>query len=529
MSMIEIYDTTLRDGTQAEDISFTLEDKLRIARLLDELGFHFIEGGYPGSNPKDQQFFEAVRREPLSFAKPVAFGMTRRVGGKADSDPIIASLLSAETEIVAVVGKSWDLHVRDALRTDPQENLASIDDSVRCLKAHGRQVFYDAEHFFDGYRANPEYCLQTLKAAAEAGADRLVLCDTNGGCLPSYIAKVIAEVRKAVNVPLGIHCHNDSEVAVANSLAAVEAGAIQVQGTVNGYGERCGNANLISIVPDLTIKMGLQTIHADKLGQLRLLARYVNELANLPDNKRQAFVGDSAFAHKGGMHVSAVVRNPETYEHIDPERVGNHRRVLVSDLSGRSNVLYKAQEYGIDINSRDPKVAEILESLKNMEHEGFQYEGAEASFELLMKRALGKLPEFFELVGYRVIDEKREGPELPMSEATIQVRVDGKNEHTAANGHGPVNALDNALRKALEKFYPELKDVRLLDYKVRVLPRGAGTSSVVRVLVESGDNQDKWGTVGVSFDIVEASWMALTDSVVFKLLKERNGRVGGTV
>jgi 2-isopropylmalate synthase len=313
---------------------------------------------------------------------------------------------------------------------------------------------------------------------------------------------------------------------VANTLAAVEAGAIQVQGTINGYGERCGNANLISVVPDLTIKMGYDTIRPEKLGQIRLLARFVNELANMPDNKRQAFVGDSAFAHKGGMHVSAVVRNPETYEHINPERVGNHRRVLVSDLSGRSNILYKAAEYGIDINSRDPKVAEILDSLKNMEYEGFQYEGAEASFELLMQRALGNLPEFFELVGYRVIDEKRISPELPLSEATIQVRVDGQNEHTAAHGHGPVNALDNALRKALEKFYPELKDMHLLDYKVRVLPKGVGTSSTVRVLVESGDSRDKWGTVGVSFDIVEASWMALTDSVVYKLLKERNGKAG---
>lgn len=524
MSMIEIYDTTLRDGTQAEDISFTLEDKLRIAKLLDEMGFHFIEGGYPGSNPKDALFFEEVRKAPLSFAKPVAFGMTRRVGGDAASDSIIASLLSAETEIVAVVGKSWDLHVRDALRTDPEENLAAIDDSVRFLTERGRKVFYDAEHFFDGYLDNPEYCLKTLKTAAAAGAVRLILCDTNGGSLPSFIHKVVSEVKKAVDVPLGIHCHNDSEVAVANSLAAVEAGAIQVQGTINGYGERCGNANLVSIIPDLTFKMGFNTIHPEQLVQLRQLARFVNELANMSDNKRQAFVGDSAFAHKGGMHVSAVVRNPQTYEHIDPEKVGNHRRVLVSDLSGRSNILYKAEEFGIDINSRDPKVKDILEHLKAMEYEGFQYEGAEASFELLMNRALGRLPEFFELVGYRVIDEKRSGPEMPLSEATIIVRVDGQNEHTAAHGHGPVNALDNALRKALCKFYPELNEMHLIDYKVRVLPKGSGTSSFVRVLVQSGDDRDKWGTVGVSFDIVEASWMALTDSVVFKLLKERNGR-----
>jgi 2-isopropylmalate synthase len=523
MSTMEIYDTTLRDGTQAEDIAFTLEDKLHIACMLDELGVHFIEGGYPGSNPKDALFFEEIRKSPLKNAKATAFGMTRRVGAKVEADLIVNSLLSAETEVVTVVGKSWDLHVRDALRTDLEENLSAIFETVDFLKKQGRKVFYDAEHLFDGFRANQEYCLKTLKAAADAGADRIILCDTNGGSLPSYIHQVIAKIKEVIPVPLGIHTHNDSELAVANTLAAVEAGAIHVQGTINGYGERCGNANLVSIIPSLMLKMGFEAIPRRNLKNLRELARLVNELANLPDNKHQPFVGESAFAHKGGMHVSAVVRNPATYEHIDPELVGNHRRVLVSDLSGKSNILFKAQEFGIDLSSKDPVVKEILEQLKVLEYEGFQYEGAEASFELLIKRALGQLPEFFELLGFRVIDEKRTGAEKPSAEATIMVRVDGQIEHTAANGNGPVNALDNAMRKALEKFYPELKEIKLLDYKVRVLPKGIGTGSMVRVLIESGDSKDKWGTVGVSFNIVEASWQALTDSVIYKLLKERNG------
>ncbi|MFH1070382.1 MAG: citramalate synthase [Candidatus Glassbacteria bacterium] len=522
MAVIEIYDTTLRDGTQAEDIAFTLEDKMRIAVFLDEMGVHYIEGGYPGSNPKDALFFEEVKRKPLKNARPAAFGMTRRVGGQVEGDAIINSLLSAETEVVTVVGKSWDLHVRDALRTDPEENLRAIAESVEYLKKRGRMVIYDAEHLFDGFRANEEYTLKTIRAAVDAGADRVVLCDTNGGSLPVFVSRVVKKIIDSFDVPVGIHTHNDSELAVANSLAAIEVGAIHVQGTINGYGERCGNANLVSIVPDLMLKMGHDAIPHKNLKRLRELARFVNELANLPDNKRQAFVGESAFAHKGGMHVSAVVRNPETYEHIDPELVGNHRRVLVSDLAGRSNILYKAQEFGIDLDSKDPIVLEILEKLKTLESEGFQYEGAEASFELLIKRAQGALPQFFELVGFRVIDEQRPNAARPLSEATIMVKVDGQTEHTAANGNGPVNAIDNALRKALEKFYPELREVRLLDYKVRVLPLGAGTASMVRVLIESGDDRDKWGTVGVSYNIVEASWQALADSVVYKLLKTRN-------
>ncbi len=526
MPVIEVYDTTLRDGTQAEDIAFTLEDKMRIAYKLDELGFHYIEGGYPGSNPKDALFFEEVKKEPLKNARPAAFGMTRRVGGQVESDAIINSLLSAETEVVTVVGKSWDLHVRDALRTELDENLRAISESLEYLRKRDRFVIYDAEHLFDGYRANPEYTLRTLKAAVDAGAQRMVLCDTNGGCLPSFVSKVVAEVVEATGVPVGIHTHNDSELAVANTLAAVEAGATHVQGTINGYGERCGNANLISIIPDLMLKMGQDAIPHKNLKKLRELSRFVNELANMPDSKRQAFVGESAFAHKGGMHVSAVVRNPETYEHIEPELVGNHRRVLVSDLAGRSNILYKAQELGIDLDSKDPIVLEILDKLKTLEHEGFQYEGAEASFELLIKRAQGVLPEFFDLVGFRVIDEKRTLTDVPSSEATIVVKVDGQTEHTAAHGNGPVNAIDHALRKALAGFYPELADVQLLDYKVRVLPMGSGTASMVRVLIESGDGESKWGTVGVSYNIVEASWQALTDSVTYKLLQSRGPSQG---
>ncbi|MEA1996655.1 MAG: citramalate synthase, partial [Gemmatimonadota bacterium] len=511
-----------RDGTQSEDISFTLEDKLRIAMALDEMGVHYIEGGYPGSNPKDALFFEEVRKSPLKNAKVASFGMTRRVGGQVESDMILNSLLSSETEVVTVVGKSWDLHVRDALRTDLEENLAAIFESVEFMKKQGRFVIYDAEHFFDGYRANPEYTMKTVKAAVDAGADRIIPCDTNGGGLPEFISEITGKVMEIVDVPVGIHTHNDSDLAVANSLAAVRAGATHVQGTVNGYGERCGNANLISVIPNLMLKMGLEAIPRKNLGNLRELARLVNELANMPDNKHQPFIGESAFAHKGGMHVSAVVRNPATYEHIDPELVGNHRRVLVSDLSGRSNILYKAAEFGIDINSKDPVVKNILKDLKELEYEGFQYEGAEASFELLIKRALGELPEFFELVRFRVIDAKNTGDQVPFSEATIIINTpDGKTEHHVADGNGPVNALDKAMRKALEGYYPALKEVKLLDYKVRVLPMGDGTASVVRVLVESGDNENKWGTVGVSANIVEASWQAITDSVVYKLLKEK--------
>jgi 2-isopropylmalate synthase len=519
MHSVKIYDTTLRDGAQAEDIAFSLDDKLRIARQLDELGIHYIEGGYPGSNPKDAQFFKVISREPMRVSKITAFGMTQRAGSKAREDLNIKAILNSGAEVAAVVGKSWDLHVREVLRVTLEENLKSIFNSLSYLKKRMGEVVYDAEHFFEGYRANPEYALKTIKAAEEAGADWIVLCDTNGGVLPSEVRRIVEELKQKVRVPLGIHAHNDCGLAVANSLVAVEAGARQVHGTINGYGERCGNADLCSLLPNLAIKLKVNCIPPAKLRRLREVSRFVNELANLVPNKHQPFVGDSAFAHKGGIHISAIQRNPQTYEHINPERVGNKRRVLISDLSGKSSVLFKAKEFGIDLKSKDRTTLAILDNLKSLESQGFQFEGAEASFEILMKKALKKEKKFFRLLGFRVIDEKREEGRPPYSEATIMVEVGGRIEHTAAVGNGPVNALDNALRKALEKFYPELKEVELKDFKVRVLTTGEGTAAEVRVLVESGDKHDRWGTVGVSHNIIEASWQALVDSIDYKLLK----------
>ncbi len=519
MRSVKIYDTTLRDGAQAEDVAFSLDDKLRIARQLDELGIHYIEGGYPGSNPKDAQFFKTIAQEPLRVSKVAAFGMTRRAGIKVREDVNIKAILNSGAEVATIVGKSWDLHVREVLRISLEDNVSSIFDSLSYLKKRVGEIIYDAEHFFDGYRANPEYALRTITAAEEAGVDWIVLCDTNGGALPSEIRRVVGELKQRVKVPLGIHTHNDSGLAVANSLVAVEAGVSQVQGTINGYGERCGNADLCSLLPNLAIKLKVNCISPTKLHRLREASRFVNELANLVPDKHQPFVGDSAFAHKGGIHISAIQRNPETYEHINPGLVGNQRRVLVSDLSGKSSILFKAEEFGINLKSKDRTTLAILDSLKSLENQGFQFEGAEASFEILMKKALKTDKKFFRLLGFRVIDEKREEGEPPYSEATIMVEVGGRVEHTAAVGNGPVNALDNALRKALEKFYPELKEVELKDFKVRVLSTGEGTAAKVRVLIESGDKHDRWGTVGVSHNIIEASWQALVDSIDYKLLK----------
>jgi 2-isopropylmalate synthase len=518
---VTLYDTTLRDGTQAEDISLTVEDMVRIARALDELGIHYIEGGWPGSNPRDIEFFKEMADERLSTARLVAFGSTRRPRTKAREDANIRAILKSGTPTVTIFGKSWKLHVQKALRVSLEENLEMIFDSTMYLKKRVDTVFYDAEHFFDGFREDPGYALKTLKAAEEAGADCLVLCDTNGGMLPFGIAQVVEEVKEKVKAPLGIHTHNDSETAVANTLAAVSQGVRHVHGTINGFGERCGNANLCSIIPALKLKMGLDCLSNKQMKKLRETARFVYELANLPHLKHQPYVGDSAFAHKGGVHVSAVVKSPETYEHIRPEVVGNHQRVLVSDLSGKSNILYKAQEYGVDLESDSRVVRDVLTKLKNLEHQGFQYEGAEASFELLLEEALGRKEKYFKLRGFRVIDEKKEEGRAPSSEATIMLEVDNVVEHTAAEGVGPVNALDKALRKALERFYPSLKDVELIDFKVRVLAGATGTGSRVRVLVESGDSQDKWGTVGVSENVIEASWQALVDSLEYKLYKDR--------
>lgn len=527
MKTVYLYDTTLRDGTQSEEISLSVLDKIAIAEKLDEFGIHYIEGGYPGSNPKDKEFFERARKMRWKNSAMCAFGMTRRVGKKVDEDSNMKALVAAGTPVITVVGKSWDFHVIEALRTTLDENLHAVRDTVAYLKKNADKVFFDAEHFFDGYRHNPKYAMKVLAAAVDAGADVLVLCDTNGGSLPSDISRIVKEVRRATSTAIGIHTHNDGEMAVANTLAAVESGATQVQGTINGYGERCGNANLCSILPALELKMGREVLPKGQLRKLTDLSRFVAEVANVGQWLHAPYVGNAAFAHKGGMHVSAIRRHPGTYEHIDPETVGNHRRVLISDLSGRSNILSKFHEKGIQFKPGDPTAENVLEQIKELEHKGYQFEAAEASFEILVRRSTGTHKPFFELKGFRVIDEKRSEEEEPIAEATIMVQVDGTVEHTAALGNGPVNAMDNAIRKALEKFYPELSEVQLLDYKVRVISAG-GTGSSVRVLIQSGDNETQWGTVGVSHNIIEASWKALVDSIRYKLWKTRGIIPGGS-
>jgi 2-isopropylmalate synthase len=523
-SSIKIYDTTLRDGSQAEDIAFSVEDKVRIAQRLDELGIHYIEGGWPGSNPKDLQFFKEIKTIHLSHAKIVAFGSTCRAGILPQSDGNIQALIEAETEVVTVFGKSWDIHPLEALNISLDQNLEMIYQSVRFLREQVPEIIFDAEHFFDGFKNNPSYALSVLKAAEEAGADWIVLCDTNGGTFPNEIQSIVKKVKKKMTGPLGIHAHNDTEMAVANTILAVQEGASLVQGTINGYGERCGNANLCSIIPNLRLKMGTPCITEFQLAKITEVSRFVSELANLPHDKYLPYVGESAFAHKGGIHVSAIRKRDITYEHIQPEKVGNRQRVLISDLSGESNILYKAAEFKINLESKDPKVRKILDDLKQLENEGFQFEGAEGSFEILIKKALGRHKKFFELLGFRVIVEKKTEDQFPLSEATIMVRVGNQIEHTAAVGNGPVNALDNAIRKALEKFYPELREIKLLDYKVRILSTKDGTGAQTRVLIESGDGKSKWGTVGVSENIIQASWQALVDSIDYKLLKEEENR-----
>ncbi len=519
MSQILLYDTTLRDGTQAEDISFLVSDKVRIAQRLDELGVHYIEGGWPGSNPKDIAFFQEIKNVTLKQAKIAAFGSTRRAKSTPEEDNNIQTLIQADPDVVTIFGKTWDFHVREALRISLDENVELINDSLAYLKKHIPEVIYDAEHFFDGYKANPEYAIRTLKAAEDAGVDCIVLCDTNGGTLPHEYPAIMQAVQKEISTPLGIHAHNDGECAVANSLMAVSLGAVHVQGTLNGFGERCGNANLCSVIPALKLKMGKECVTDEQMQTLRSVSRFVYELANLIPNKHQAYVGNSAFAHKGGVHVSAIQRHPETYEHMRPEKVGNTTRVLVSDLSGRANILAKAEQFNINLDSKDPITMEILENIKEMENKGYQFEGAEASFELLMRKALGTLRQHFSVIGFRVIDTKQNEGDKPISEATVKVKVGGRIEHTAAEGDGPVNALDNALRKALEHFYPQLQEMKLLDYKVRVLPSGHGTASITRVLIESGDAESRWGTVGVSDNIIDASYHALIDALQYKLVK----------
>ncbi|MDR7543098.1 MAG: citramalate synthase [Armatimonadota bacterium] len=516
MRRIAVYDTTLRDGTQAAGVAFSVEDKVRIARRMDEMGFDYIEGGWPGSNPKDLAFFEQVRALPWRHTRIAAFGSTRRAGGRADDDANLRLLLGVGTPTVTIFGKSWDLHVRTALRTTLEENLAMIRESVAYLRAAGREVIYDAEHFFDGLRANRDYALATLQAARSAGAHCLVLCDTNGGSLPEQIRDGVALVAREVGGPIGIHTHNDAELATANTFAAVAAGCVHVQGTVNGYGERCGNANLCSVVPGLRLKMGLDALAPEALARLTDLSRLVAELANMAPDDYQPYVGANAFAHKGGVHVSAVMADPATYEHIPPEMVGNARRVVVSDLSGRANVLYKAGELGLQIDRNGPELQSVLDDLKRLEFEGYQFEGAEASFELLLRRAvLGHVPGF-EIKAFHVAVDRHDAE--CTARAIVRVAVRGQEAGASAEGNGPVHALDRALRAALERFHPELARVRLVDYKVRVLNAEAATAARVRVLITSTDGLRHWGTVGVSENVVLASAQALADSLEYALL-----------
>lgn len=518
---IQIYDTTLRDGSQAEEVNFTVEDKLRIAEKLDWLGIHYIEAGWPGASPKDTEFFARARTElKLKKSRLVAFGSTRRADRTVEKDKILNDLLAAETKTVCIFGKSWDLHVKTALKIPLTENLELIRDSVAYLKKNRREVIFDAEHFFDGYKANKKYALLAIGAAASGGADRIVLCDTNGGTLSDEIFKIVTEVRKKVRTPLGIHCHNDTESGVSNSIAAVRAGVTQVQGTINGIGERCGNANLCSIVANLELKMGYKTVGKTHLQRLREVSAFVDELSNRPGNRHQPYVGKAAFAHKGGVHVDAILKNSKTYEHINPETVGNSQRILLSELAGSATIVHKAKEFGLDLSTDNPKARQLLSELKEMENRGYEFEGAEASFEINVKKALGLYKPHFVLHDFKVTDTISAGEKKgPTSEAVMHLEVAGHEETATSQGVGPVHALDRALRKALERFYPQIAALKLLDYKVRVLPAGTGTASSVRVLIECGDGNSKWGTVGVSENIIHASYQALVDSIDYKLMK----------
>ncbi len=518
---IQIYDTTLRDGCQSEDVSLTIEDKLQIAQRLDDLHIEYIEGGWPGSNPRDAAFFTEIKRIRLRHAKIVAFGSTRRHGIKAAADRNLQLILRAETSAACVVGKTWDLHVRDALRIPLKANLEVLHDTIAFLKKHLDEVIFDAEHFFDGYALNPEYALACLKAVEAAGVDRICLCDTNGGRLPDEIGATMRAAVAAVQSPLGIHCHNDADVAVANSIAGVLNGATQVQGTINGLGERCGNANLISLIANLQLKLGYECVPASRLKALQETSRLVYELANIIPHPRQPYVGRSAFAHKAGLHVSGIQRNVHTYEHIDPSIVGNDRRVLLSELSGRANILYKTREFGFGTELSKEQVDMLLEELKRLEGLGYTFDGADASFELLMLRTLGLVKDHFNFVSFRVFDDKWHEEQAPFSEAVIVIEgPDGRRTRTSAIGNGPVNALDSALRTALLPYYPKLARMQLVDYKVRVLDDNGGTGARVRVLIESTDGARQWGTVGLSSNVVEASWQALIDSIEFKLHKD---------
>ena len=523
-SQIEIFDTTLRDGSQGEDVSLSLEDKLVIAERLDRMGFHYIEGGWPApGNEKDQAFFKRAAKLRFKNSVLVAFGSTQRPGHPASKDPLLLALIEAQTKVVCIFGKSWDIHATKILKVSLAENLKLITDSVGFLKSKKRRVFYDAEHFFDGYKANPKYALETITAAYQAGAERLVLCDTNGGCLPSEVAKITAAVREALpQAVLGIHAHNDGEMAVANSLAAVQAGAVQVQGTVNGYGERCGNANLLSVIPNLRFKLSLNSIPEKNISLLTELSRFVSTVTNVALSDHQPFVGMSAFAHKAGVHVDAVMKSKESYEHMAPEKIGNIRRLLVSDQAGKATVIAKAANYGVKLDKSSPQTKAIILKVKQMELAGYQFEGADASFAIMLKKLMGKHKPSFDLESYHVKVDHR-GDTLDASEATIKLRVKGKRKYTVAEGNGPVNALDSALRQALLEFYPQLADTELIDYKVRVLTNRDGTASKVRVVMESTDGKHTWATVGVHENVIEASWEALVDSMDYRLTLGKKG------
>jgi 2-isopropylmalate synthase len=515
-----IYDTTLRDGAQAEGVTFSAVAKIHVAKMLDSFGVDYIEGGYAASNPKDMAFFRDIKTENLKHAKVAAFGSTRRAGIKVEEDIGAKALIEADTEVCTIFGKTWLLHVTEVLKTTAEENLAMIEDTCRFLKENGKEVIYDAEHFFDGYKDSPEYALQTLEAAVKGGADVLVLCDTNGGCLSHEVYEITAEIRSKFDVAVGIHTHNDSETGVANAMEAVRAGAVQVQGTINGFGERCGNCNLISVVANVIHKTG-KTCLADEsqLENLKLVSQFVNEQANLRDNQRAAFVGDSAFAHKAGMHVDGVRKVSQSFEHVPPESVGNTRRILISELSGASNVMEKLIEMGLDnIDRKSPEVREILQTMEKMEKGGYVYEAADASFKMLIKKVLKEHKSFFELEGFRVIVEKRSKDEPCLSEATLKLKLNGdKKAFTVGEGDGPVDALNMALRNALRELYPSISEVHLADYRVSILDPEEATAAKTRVHIESSDGEKSWGTVGVSENIIEASWEALVDGVEYKL------------
>jgi 2-isopropylmalate synthase len=520
MDKIKVYDTTLRDGMQAEGVSFSLEDKLAIAKTLDQLGISYIEGGYAASNPKEMQFFHHARKLGLKNARIVAFGCTRRADRAVEDDDSIRAILETEAKAATLVGKTWDLHVNEVIACSLDENLTLCAESVKFLKKKGVETFFDAEHFYDGYKENPDYAMKVLLAAADAGADCLILCETNGGCLPKEVFDITKKVcREFSNVAVGIHTHNDSDCANANTIAAVHAGARHIQGTINGLGERCGNANLCTIIPNLTLKMGFEVLGDDKLKTLTEVSRFVFEIANLNPVTTMPYVGESAFAHKGGLHIDAIRKNKRTYEHITPELVGNERRFLISELSGRSSVLAKLEE--TKIAEDRALAAKILRKVQQLENEGYQFETADASFFLLVKKIMGTYKSSFETVKYHVTVEQETSGQM-INEAAVKLAFpNGHSEHIVAEGDGPVNALDAALRKALGDFYPEIKDVHLIDYKVRVVNARAGTAAKVRVFIESRDKDSIWGTIGVSENIIEASWQALVDSVEYKLQKEK--------